>query len=47
MTTEGHPYARFHRALDVRSVGQAELAARELGRLRLLDALDYLTLVGA
>jgi hypothetical protein len=31
----------------VRSVGQAELAARELGRLGLNDALDYLTLLSA
>src|SRR5262249_16887785 len=37
----------FRRALDVRSVGQAELAARELGRRGLLDALDYLALLAA
>jgi hypothetical protein len=47
MTAEGRPYARFRRALDVRSVMQAEAAARELGRLGLLDALDYLTLLAA
>src|SRR5262249_36991727 len=47
MTAEGRPYARFRRALDVRSVMQAETAARELGRLGLLDALDYLTLLAA
>jgi hypothetical protein len=47
MTPEGRPYARFRRALDVRSVMQAETAARELGRLGLLDALDYLVLLAA
>jgi hypothetical protein len=45
MTQEGRPYARFRRALEVRSVLQAETAARELGRLGLLDALDYLALL--
>jgi hypothetical protein len=29
MTPDGRPYARFKRALEVRSVSQAELAARE------------------
>jgi hypothetical protein len=47
MTAEGRPYARFRRALDVRSVLQAEAAAREIGRLGLLDALDYLALLAA
>ena len=47
MTAEGRPYARFRRALEVRSVFQAETAARELGRLGLNDALDYLTLFAA
>jgi hypothetical protein len=47
MTSEGRPYARFRRALDVRSVVQAETAARELGRLGLNDALDYLVLLAA
>jgi hypothetical protein len=47
MTAEGRPYARFRRALAVRSVLQAESAARELGRLGLLDALDYLTLLAS
>jgi hypothetical protein len=32
MTSDGRPYARFRRALDVRSVLQAETAAREMGR---------------
>jgi hypothetical protein len=44
MTAEGRPSAPFRRALDVRSVMQAESAAREMGRLGLLDALDYLAL---
>jgi hypothetical protein len=47
MTSDGRPYARFRRALDVRSVMQAEMAAREMGRLGLLDALDYLVLLAA
>ena len=34
MTAEGRPYARFRRALEVRSVMQAEMATREwLSRL--------------
>ena len=47
MTSQGRPYARFQRALEVRSVPQAEAAARELPRLGLLDALDYCTLLAA
>jgi len=47
MTSEGRPYARFRRALEVRSLMQAEWAAREMGRLGLNDALDYLVLVAA
>jgi hypothetical protein len=39
--------ARFRRALEVRSILQAETAAREMGRLGLLDALDYLALLAA
>jgi hypothetical protein len=45
MTAEGRPYAGFRRALEVRSVMQAETAAREMGRLGLNDTLDYLALV--
>ena len=45
MTSEGRPYARFRRALEIRSVLQAESAARELGRPGLMDALDYLALL--
>jgi hypothetical protein len=47
MTADGPSYARFGRALDVRSVMQAEMAARELDPLGLLDALDYLVLLAA
>jgi|SRR5436190_15134648 len=47
MTSEGRPYARFRRALEVRSVMQAEMAARELPHVGLLDALDYCTLLAA
>lgn len=43
MTSAGRPYARFRRA----SRFQVEAAARELGRLGLLDALDYLVLLAA
>jgi hypothetical protein len=45
MTSEGRPYARFRRALEVRSVMGAETAAREMGRLGLNDALDHLALL--
>src|SRR5215470_5873740 len=45
MTSDGRPYARFRRALEVRSVMGAETAAREMGRPGLNDALDYLVLV--
>jgi hypothetical protein len=47
MTARGRPYARFKRALEVRSVFGAETAAREMGRLGLIDALDYLVLLAA
>ena len=45
MTSEGRPYARFRRALEVRSVMGAETAAREMGRLGLLDAIDLWALM--
>jgi len=45
VTAEPRPYARFRKALEIRSVMQAGAAAREFGRLRLLDALDCLALV--
>jgi hypothetical protein len=45
VTAPPRPYARFRKALELRSVMQAEAAARELGRLGLLDALDLVALV--
>ena len=45
MTSGESAHVRFQRALEVRSVLQAETAARELGRLSLLDALDFCLLV--
>jgi hypothetical protein len=40
-TSEGTPHARFRRALEARSVMQAETAAREMSGLRLRDAVDF------
>jgi len=45
MTAEGRPYARFRRALGVRSLMGAETAAREMRRLGLLDAIDLCALM--
>jgi hypothetical protein len=45
VTSEGSPYGRFQRAIQVRSVLAAETAARELGRLNLLDAIDLCLLM--
>jgi hypothetical protein len=49
MTSQGtrHGAARnaFRRAIETRSVGQAELAMREMGRVGLLEALDYCALL--
>jgi hypothetical protein len=45
VTSDGRPYARFRRALEVRSVLQAETAVREFPHVGQLDALDYLTLL--
>jgi hypothetical protein len=45
VTSEGSAHGRFQRALEVRSVLAAETAARELGRLSLLDALDFCALL--
>ena len=39
MTSEGHPYARFRRALERRSVANACAAASELAHVSLADAL--------
>jgi hypothetical protein len=45
MTSDGRPYARFRRALEVRSLMQAETAAREIRQLTLLDAIDLCSLM--
>jgi hypothetical protein len=39
VTSEGHPYARFQRALEHRALWAAEDAAREMPQLSLRDAL--------
>ena len=47
MTSQGTAYGRFARALRRGDVLQAELAARELGRLTLADALALCELLAA
>jgi hypothetical protein len=47
MTSQGTAYGRFARALRRGDVSQAELAARELGRLTLADALSLCELLAA
>jgi hypothetical protein len=44
MTSEGHTYARFRRALDRRNLAAAEDAARDLPHLSLDDALQLVRL---
>ena len=39
MTAQGSPATRFRRAIERRSLINAELAAREMGRLSLEQAL--------
>jgi hypothetical protein len=39
MTSQGTPHGRFQRAPQRRNVREAELAAREIGQLSLIDAL--------
>jgi hypothetical protein len=39
MTSQGTAHARFQRAIQRRHVAQAEMAAREMGQLSLIDAL--------
>lgn len=39
MTSQGTAHGRFQRALQRRHVREAEMAAREIGRLSLIDAL--------
>ena len=45
MTQDGSPYTRFRRSIEVRSVGQPEMAMREMRRVGLPDALDYCVLL--
>jgi hypothetical protein len=40
VTAQGHPRARFRRAIEGGWVFDAELAAREAGNLSLAEALD-------
>ena len=47
MSSQGSPHARFARAIKRRQVFQAEVAARELGRLSLNDALSLVCLYAA
>lgn len=47
MTSQGTAHGRFTRALAQRNLAAAEIAAKELGGLSLLDALDYLVLLAA
>jgi hypothetical protein len=39
VTSQGTPHGRFQRAIQSRHVQNAEMAAREMGRLSLADAL--------
>lgn len=45
MTAQGSAHGRFTRAIAARNLFQAEVALRELRRVSLLDALDYLDLL--
>jgi len=45
MTSQGTAHGRFSRAIAQRNLFNAEIAAKELGGLSLLDALDYLVLL--
>ena len=45
MTSEGSPYARFRRAVERGNLIGAESAVRELQRVSLADALDYVDLL--
>lgn len=47
MTSEGHPYARFRRALERRNVAAAWAAATELAHVSLADALALCLLLRA
>ena len=45
MTSQGHPYSIFRRAIDRRMVSAAWAAAHDLGSLNLRDAFDLAVLV--
>ena len=45
MTSQGSAHGRFTRALAQRNLRAAEIAAKEMGGLSLIDALDYLVLL--
>ena len=45
MTSQGSSHGRFSRALAQKNVRGAEIAAKEMGGLSLIDALDYLVLL--
>jgi hypothetical protein len=47
VTSPGSPHGRFQRAVERRNVLLAEAAARELGRLSLIDALSLVALYAA
>jgi hypothetical protein len=45
MTSQGTAHGRFTRALQQRNLHGAEIAAKEMGGLSLIDALDYLVVL--
>lgn len=47
VTSQGSPHGRFQRAVSRRNVLLAETAARELGRLSLIDALSLVVIYAA
>lgn len=47
MTSQGSVHGRFTRAIKQRNLFQAEIAARELRGLSLLDALELVILIAA
>jgi len=46
VTAQGSPRTRFRRAIERRSLINAELAAREMGIVSLEEALELVTLYG-
>ena len=45
MTSQGSAHGRFTRAIGQRNLRGAEIAAKEMGGLSLIDALDYLVML--